>query len=74
MRETSFRKLNVSINVVRDFHGAMIGCVEKDVILTTGGFIRDGAPSINELKEPELGVSNEMVEVVEVNRDWFNFI
>lgn len=79
---------SVGSNVVRDFRGAMVGRVEKGLVLTTGHFTtdaqreatRDGATPIDlidgellmdKMKELELGVSVEMVEKVEVKKDWF---
>ena len=79
---------SVGSNVVRDFRGAMVGRVEKGLILTTGHFTtdaqreatRDGATPIDlidgellmdKMKELELGMSVEMVEKVEVKKDWF---
>lgn len=79
---------SVGSNVVRDFRGAMVGRVEKGLILTTGHFTtdaqreatRDGAMPIDlidgellmdKMKELELGMSVEMVEKVEVKKDWF---
>ena len=71
---------------IRDFRGAMVGRADKGLFITTGGFtkreaVRDGAPAIDLidgidlcilLKDLELGISTETVEVVKPRQEFFD--
>ncbi len=80
---------NVSAGTVRDFRGAMAGRADRGLILTTGGFTgdaekeatRDGVPPIDLIdgellmdRLKELGLGVRTVEVVEVDKGFFDSI
>ena len=81
---------NVTASTIRDFRGAMVGRADKGLILTRAvsrrakkEATRDGVPPIDlidgellmdRLKELELGVSVRTVEVVEVDKGFFDSI
>ena len=73
--------------VIRDFRGAMTGRADKGIVITTGSFTpdakreatRDGAPPIELIDGTQLcdlmrqfGLGVHPVEVVRIDRDWFD--